>query len=106
MELLTKSYSEKIIGALSCYDRIVVKGTLPTICYAEGMTRYLTKKNIRMFDYPKFADPFREKIKTAAEQLAAVNELTMEFIKSNKARKEDIVKKHFDGKKVGLVYIL
>lgn len=106
MELLTKRYSEKIIGALSCYDRIVVKGTLPTICYAEGMTRYLTKKNIRMFDYPKFADPFREKIKTTAEQLAAVNELTMEFIKSNKARKEDIVKRHFDGKKIGLVYIL
>jgi len=106
MELLTKRYDEKITGTLSCYDRIVVKGTLPTICYPEGMTRYLTKKNIRVFDYAKFADPFREKIRMTAEQLAVTNSLTIEFIRSSKARKEDIVKKHFDGKKLGLVYIL
>lgn len=106
MELLTKRYDEKITGTLSCYDRIVVKGTLPTICYPEGMTRYLAKKNIRVFDYAKFADPFREKIRMTAEQLAVANSLTIEFIRSHKARKEDIVKKHFNGKKLGLVYIL
>jgi hypothetical protein len=43
MELLTKRYQEKITGSLSCFDRIVVKGTLPTICYAEGMSWYLPK---------------------------------------------------------------
>ena len=41
-----------------------------------------------------------------AEQLAVANILTIEFIRSSKARKEDIVKKHFDGKKLGVVYIL
>src|SRR2546425_12659661 len=106
MELLTKRYAEKIIGTLSCYDRILLKGTLPTVCYGEGMTRYLSNKNIRVFDYAKFAEPFREKIKMKAEELAANNGLTIEFVKSHKARKEDIVKKHFDGKKQGLVYIL
>lgn len=106
MELLTKRYAEKISGILSCYDRIVVKGTLPTVCYPEGMTRHLFEKDIRVFDYPKFAEPFREKIKMTAEQLAVANGLNIEFIKSHKARKEDIVKKHFDGKKPGLIYIL
>ncbi len=95
MELLTKRYAEKIIGTLCCYDRIVVKGTLPTICYAEGMTRYLAKNNIIVFDYAKFAEPFREKIKMTAEQLASTNGLLIEFIRSSKARKEDIVKKHY-----------
>lgn len=106
MKLLTNRYAEKIIGTLGCYDRILVKGTLPTICYAEGMTRYLANNNIRVFDYAKFAEPFREKIKMQAGQLAAANGLTIEFIRSSKARKEDIVKKHFDGKKLGLVYLL
>jgi len=106
MELLTKRYDEKIIGTLGCFDRIVVKGTLTNLCYADGMTGYLTKNNILVFDYAKFAEPFREKIKMTAEQLAAANGLTIEFIRSSKARKEDIVKKHFDGKKPGLVYIL
>lgn len=41
MELLTKRYAEKIIGTLGCFDRIVVKGTLTNLCYADGMTRYL-----------------------------------------------------------------
>ncbi len=106
MELLTKRYAEKITGILSCYDRIVVKGTLPTVCYPKGMTRYLFEKDSRVFDYAKFAEPLGEKIKTTAEQLAAGNELTIEFIKSHKGRKEDIVKKHFDGEKQGLIYIL
>ena len=106
MELLTKRYEDKIEGILSCYDRIVLKGTLPTLCYSQGMTNYLSKKNILVFDYTKFADPLREKIRLNAEQLASSNGLSIEFIRSSKARKEDIVKKHFDGKKTGLVYIL
>jgi hypothetical protein len=106
MELLTKRYADKISGVLSCYDRIVLKGTLPTICYAEGMTSYLYQKNILIYDYTKFAEPLRDKIRLHAEQLATSNNLTIEFVKSSKARKEDIVKKHFDGTKLGLVYIL
>ena len=93
-------------GVLSCYGRLVLKGTLPTVCYAQGMTSYLLRNNILLFDYTKFADPLREKIRTNAEHLAASNNLTIEFIRSSKARKEDIVKKYFDGKKTGLIYIL
>ena len=106
MELLTKHCEEKIIGSLSCFDRVIVKGTLPGICYAEGMTRFLTKNSISVFDYANFAEPLREKIRLKAEQLAADNGLTIEFRRSSKARKEDIVKKQFDGKKTGLIYIL
>jgi hypothetical protein len=106
MELLTERYADKISGVLSCYDRIVLKGTLPTVCYAQGMTGYLLKKHFALFDYTKFAEPLREKIRANAEQLAASNSLSIEFVKNSNARKEDIVKKHFDGKKQGLVYIL
>ena len=106
MELLTKRYEDKISGQLSCYDRIVLKGTLPTVCYAQGMTGYLFKNNIQIFDYTKFADPLREKIRANAEQLAASNNISIEFVRNSNARKEDIVRKHFDGKKIGLVHIL
>lgn len=106
MELLTKRYGNKIAGVLSCFDRIVLKGTLPGVCYAQGMTSYLFNNNIQIFDYVKFAEPLREKTRLNAEQLAAANNLTIEFIRSSKARKEDIVRKKFDGKKTGLIYIL
>jgi hypothetical protein len=106
LELLTKRYKDKISGVLSCYDRIVLKGTLPTVCYAQGMTGYLFKNNVQVFDYTKFADPLREKIRANAEQLAAANNISIEFVRNCSARKEDIVRKHFDGKKTGLVHIL
>ena len=49
-QALTERYAERIAGVLSCYDRLVITGTLPTVCYAEGMTRYLNARGIRIFD--------------------------------------------------------
>jgi hypothetical protein len=51
-QALTERYGDRIGGVLSCYDRLVITGTLPTVCYAEGMTRYLNARGIRIFDYP------------------------------------------------------
>ena len=31
---LTERYRERLAGVLSCYDRIIVTGTLPGACYA------------------------------------------------------------------------
>jgi hypothetical protein len=50
-ESLTERYDDRIAGVLSCYDRVVITGTLPGICYAKGMTRYLHANGIRIFDY-------------------------------------------------------
>jgi hypothetical protein len=38
---LTERYDDRIAGLLSCYDRLVITGTLPVVCYAAGMTGYL-----------------------------------------------------------------
>ena len=35
---LTERYAANLHGVLSCYDRIIVTGTLPGVCYAGGMT--------------------------------------------------------------------
>ena len=32
---LTERYRERLAGVLSCYDRIIVTGTLPGACYAK-----------------------------------------------------------------------
>ena len=44
---LTERYDERIGGVLSCYDRVVITGTLPGLCYADGMTRYFQANGIR-----------------------------------------------------------
>jgi hypothetical protein len=40
-QMLTDRYHERLAGTLSCYDRIVITGTLPGACYAAGMTSFL-----------------------------------------------------------------
>ena len=60
--LLTERYQDKIRGAISCYDRLIILGTLPQLCYAAGMTGFLKKQDIRIFDYPRFAEPLRDAI--------------------------------------------
>src|SRR5580704_3379623 len=57
VELLTERYKNQIAGVLSCYDRIIVQGTVPGWCYASGMTDYFYIHHIRIFDYPNWAEP-------------------------------------------------
>ena len=109
MEVLTDRYQGKISVVLSCYDRIVLTGTLPELCYAQGMTSYLYRHDIRIFDYPKFAEPFRDELRQNAERIASEHGVKIEFIrKSGKVRKESLVQKVLSqrGTHPGMVHIL
>ena len=61
--LLTERYRERLAGVLSCYDRIIVTGTLPGACYAKGMMGFLSARQIRVFDYPRFDEPLRDRVR-------------------------------------------
>src|SRR5438132_13091399 len=90
LQLLTERRSSQIAGVLSCYDRMLIQGTLPGLCFAEGMTGYLYAHRVRIFDYPRWAQPLREALRENAERLAAENGLEIEFIRRAKSfRKED-----------------
>jgi hypothetical protein len=88
---LLERYRDRIAGVLTCYDRIVITGTLPGACYAAGMTSFLNAKHIRIFDYPRFAEPLRERIRAAAEKLATAAGAKVEYIAKAHIRKEDVV---------------
>ena len=90
MDLLTISHQDKISGTLSCFDRLIITGTIPQICYSQGMTSFLYSQNIKIFDYAKFAEPFKEEIRTNAEQIAKDNNLEIEFVRKSHIRKEDL----------------
>ena len=68
--LLTEKYSEQISGVVSCYDRIVIQGSLQPFCYADGMTMFFKSNGIRIFDYQKFAKPLRNELRSNAENIA------------------------------------
>jgi hypothetical protein len=105
--MLTERHAQQIAGVLSCFDRVMVQGTLPVFCYADGMTAYLTKRRIRIFDFSQFAKPLTDTIKANAEQLAAAHGLTIDYVRKKNFRKEDKVKAVLKerGDHPGLVWI-
>ena len=56
------------------------------------MTPYLYERKVRIFDYPRFADPFRDQLRENAERLAAESGIEIEFLRKRNVRKEDRVK--------------
>src|SRR5271168_1861410 len=105
---LEERYDERIAGVLSCYDRVVVTGTLPSVCYAEGMTRFLFANAIRIFDYPEFASKLRDRVRQRAASLAAEAGIEIEHIAKNHVRKEAVVAKVLEtrGEHPGLVHVI
>lgn len=108
MELLTQRYSEKICGTLSCYDRIVVTGTLPVLSNAGHLTAYMFQNNIRIFDYAKFAEPYRDELKQNAQRIAEAAGLEIEYIRRSGVRKEAVIEGIIKnrGAHPGLVHII
>ena len=102
---LVERYDERIAGVLSCYDRVVITGTLPGVCYAEGMTRFLHANGVRIFDYPQFAMTLRDRVRERAASLAADAGVTIEHIGKTHIRKEDVVARVLEqrGDRPGLV---
>ncbi len=105
---LTERYEDRIAGVLSCYDRVVITGTVPVICYADGMTRFLYANGIRIFDYPQFAQTLRDRVRDGAALLAANAGIGIEHIAKSHIRKEEVVARVLAqrGDHPGLVHIL
>lgn len=107
-QMLTERYRDRMLGVLSCYDRIVITGTLPGVCYAAGMTSFLYAREIRIFDYARFAEPLRDRIRARAQEVCAEARLEIEHIAKAHIRKEEVVAKVLAarGDHPGLVHVI
>ena len=73
MASLMERHGDNVWDVLSCFDRVVIQGSLPGVNFADGVSSYLRAHNIRIFDYPRFAEPLRDLIRENAERLAVEN---------------------------------
>jgi hypothetical protein len=105
---LIERHQKEILGIVSCWDRVIVHGTLPGFGHSAGMTSFLKTHGIRIFDYTKFAEPLRDQIRSNAERLAAENGIEIQFLRKSNIRKETIVENIIAerGNEPGLVCIL
>lgn len=105
---LLERHADKIAGVLGCYDRVVIRGTVPGLCYAEGMASFLRQKGTRLFDYVKVFEPYRDEINENAKRLAEEHGFDVEFMRKTTFRKDDRIEEVLAkrGRSPGLVHIL
>ena len=108
MNPFVEHHRNQVAGVLSCFDRVVITGTLPDVGHAQAMAGYLSYHNVRLFDYARWAEPLRNEIRDNAEREATRAGLDIEFIRNHKAfRKEQRIKDILDqrGHHCGLVHV-
>lgn len=105
---LADRYAANLHGVLSCYDRIIITGTLPGACYAGGMTSFLYAHGIRIFDYPRFAEPLRDRIRDCVHEVCAAAGVEIEHVSKSHIRKEALVAQVLAerGEAPGLVHVI
>ena len=89
MEQFIQKYDEKVIGSLSGWDRIVFRGTLRTLCYVEGMMRYLSRLGVLLKDFGDHAQAMTQQLITASLAAAKKAGRPVEYLESPKISKED-----------------
>lgn len=105
---LINRYAANMHGVLSCYDRILITGTLPGACYAEGMTSFLYSRGVRIFDYARFAEPLRDLVRSRALEVCKAANIEIEHVSKSHIRKEELVQRVLNsrGDAPGLVHVI
>lgn len=92
MERFIQNHAKDVIGVLSGFDRLVLRGTLRGIIHPEGMKRYLWKVQVLLKDFKKHALAATERIQEAASRVALAAGRPNKYVDSPKADKEQIAR--------------
>jgi hypothetical protein len=108
MDVFVQRYQKDVIGVVSGFDRMRFRGTLRSICYAEGVDRFLGRVGVRYKGYKEFALGLSEHLVEHARQIAQQAGRPFEYVPSSKedkqARAQRIAQR--DGITEGLVCVL
>ncbi len=107
MNNIIERHADEISFSLSCYDRVVITGNLVDIGYAKGASSWLYSRNIRIFDFPKWAEGLRDALRENTQAVAESHGLEIDFIRKKNFRKEERIKTIIEerGAHPGLVHI-
>jgi len=106
-EFLLK-HAAVVIGILSGFDRVLFRGTLRNLCFAEGMALYLNVNKVLLKEAGKHFDAVSERIKAASVRRAEEQKRPIIYMPSsgaNKAAKALEIAQR-DGIQEGLVCVL
>src|ERR1700676_4163388 len=88
MQEFIAKHKEEIAGVLSGFDRLVFRGSLRSISYAEGMMGYLWGNRVRLTEFGKHVLGVSQKLKQACKAKAeALGRPVKYLVRRGRARK-------------------
>jgi len=101
-------HKEQISGVLSGFDRLVLRGTLRSIAYAQGMNQYLWSNQILLKEFGSHVEQVSQRLKATSLAEATAAGRPVRYLASPKISKEDTARRIAakDGITDGLVCVL
>jgi hypothetical protein len=80
MQQFIAKFDKDIQGTLSGFDRLVFRGTLPRLSYADGMRLYLIQNKLLFKDYESHVKAVSQKVKKAALEPFQQQNLPVKYV--------------------------
>lgn len=89
MSSLLQRYADRIAGSLSCFDRLILWGTLVRVSHPGGLVNRLKELDVPLQDFAAFAAQLRDEFTAHLRELAAAAGVEIEYLASARlVRKE------------------
>ncbi len=75
-------FRDQIVGVLSGFDRLVLRGSLRAICYEQGMEGYLSGSDVLLKDFARHVHEVSSRVKQASLALVEKLERTVKYLTS------------------------
>ena len=90
MKTFVQRFSDKILGVLSCFDRLRFRGSLRLLSSVAGVASWLNAAGILLKDFLPFADKLTQRLRRDTEQFAQDAGRPVRYLES-KVDKEQLV---------------
>jgi hypothetical protein len=71
MERFLERHQANVVGVLSGFDRVLFRGTLGSLGYINGMSKFLSSRGVLLKDFGRFAERLSAPLKARSQQIAA-----------------------------------
>jgi hypothetical protein len=108
VETFLHAHAGDVIGVLEGLDRVMLKGTLRSICHDAGMDRFLGANRILYKDFRSFAQGLSDQLRQRAEAAAQESGRPYLYLNSSGLRKDQLVRRMLEEDQIqeGLICVL
>jgi hypothetical protein len=92
MQSFLQRHQSEVVGVLSGFDRVLFRGTLRSISYAEGLDRFLGALRLKYKDFAAFAQDCSQRLKDHAQSMAQKAGRPFIYLSSGSRSKEQIAR--------------